>query len=581
MKIRTSLVLLLLSGNLLLSGTETERDSARIEQPVAPAGTYSIADQILESSNYVFLPYDDWGVKGVFQLFGLPATALQLTSGGLPLNDPVYGQVPLSWLNPRFDKITLGSTAVTITPRYFRTDKVFSRFDYYRGDYGYLNFSMVLCGTLPDSTTVWRFVGENLGYDGYYGMIGPDRRKTGESVSQIFRLDFSSRLKYWQIDLNSAYRKYLPGYTQAVPSSITTYLLPSSEGNVKEYQASIGVSATQATERDSTTLGLQQANYVYGQFADDPDFGFKGVADQTDLKIYREQRFGRWRIHLALEPMTRAVTLRNGFYLRQNLFSWLMGFTRPLKKTSLGFNLGAHNRNFTGDMYYFYDLTRRDKIGVRFTNNYALYPLVYKLNFKANQKLSTDGFTYRLRTLDLQHNGRNIQLDLAINQVNSDFFMPYKSTIDDTMITYSRQKLDAIYLSTNGKLNLPWRMSLTARSLLSNNSDGLWVQGWGQIRQELDLFKKNLRLYVAGEITYWDTAARLAWFEELRGTGNVGVDYYTNNRLNLVGRVGGNIGDFHLFYVIYNVEGRAFSTISGMTSRNRIKIFGVEWQFLD
>jgi len=82
-------------------------------------------------------------------------------------------------------------------------------------------------------------------------------------------------------------------------------------------------------------------------------------------------------------------------------------------------------------------------------------------------------------------------------------------------------------------------------------------------------------------MNYWDSSSRLAWFEELRSIGTIGTEYFTNNRLNLVARIGGHIGDFHIFYVIYNAEGRAFATVSGMNYRNRLKIFGVEWQFLD
>ncbi|MFA7710466.1 MAG: hypothetical protein WCY30_05120, partial [Candidatus Neomarinimicrobiota bacterium] len=199
-----------------------------VREDVQSPGIYNIGDQIFGQSNYIFLPYDDWGVKGVIRTFDLPVTALTMNCGGLRLADPVYGQVPLTWLNPRFDQVTFESNSMMIKPNYFIREKVFSRFDYYRGDYGFKNFSLLLCGTMPDSTSVWRFVGENVGYDSYYGVLGANPSATGESISQTYRLDLQTALKNWRIDLNTGYQKYLPGYVKIMPSALSAYLLPSS-----------------------------------------------------------------------------------------------------------------------------------------------------------------------------------------------------------------------------------------------------------------------------------------------------------------------------------------------------------------
>jgi len=207
-----------------MSDNPYQADSSRVETETQSVGIYNIGDRIFERSSYIFLPYDDWGVKGVIQTFGLPVTALTMRNNGLLLTDPVYGQAPLTWLNPRFDQIELEATAIKMTPRYFLWDKVFSRFDYYRGDYGFMNFSMLISGKLADTTTVWRFVGENLGYDSYYGNLGAKLSQTGESLSQIYRLDLRAFWKSWQIDLNAAYQKYLPGYVKVSPTTSSAYL---------------------------------------------------------------------------------------------------------------------------------------------------------------------------------------------------------------------------------------------------------------------------------------------------------------------------------------------------------------------
>ncbi|HPC36414.1 MAG TPA: hypothetical protein P5268_09155 [Candidatus Marinimicrobia bacterium] len=564
-----------------ISGNQHQTDSSRVETEIQSVGIYNIGDQIFERSNYIFLPYDDWGVKGVIQTFGLPVTALTMRSNGLSMTDPVYGQVPLTWLNPRFDQIELEATAIKMTPRYFSRDKVFSRFDYYRGDYGCMNFSMLISGKLADNTTVWRLVGENLGYDSYYGNLGGKSSQTGEILSQIYRLDLRTFWKSWQIDLNAAYQKYLPGYVKVSPASSSAYLAPSLYGNVKECRAALGGVATRANERDSTAIGFQQNNFIYGQYVKDPRFGFKGVADQSEFIIYHDRQISHFRLAMNFNPVTRSVTLRNGFYERQNLPAGGIGISSNRVKSQWSLYLGAIDQYFDGEFHLQYRLSSKNQIMGQIASTYTLYPLIYHLNFPVNRPISKEGFQYRIGTVDFQHTGRSFQLNLAFNQVNSDFYIPYKSAINDTTLIYHLRKLDAAYVTANGKLILPWRMTLTARGLISNDEDGVWLQGWGQIRQEVDLFKNNLRLYVAGELTYWDMSKNLGWFEELRGIGQFGTEYFTNNRLNMVSRIGARVEDFHIFYAIYNLEGRAFSTVPGANYRNRLQIFGVEWQFLD
>jgi len=581
MKLRSTILIGSFLMSCVLGYARVPDSTATIADEEVSTGIYNIGDHIFEYSNCIYLPYDDWGVKGNIQVFGLPVSALSVRSGGLQISDPVYGQVPLTWLNPRFDEINYNPTSLSATPRFFTKDKIFSRFDYYRGDYGYKNFSLLISGKMPDSISVWRFVAENLGYDSYYGILGAKTSVTGESISQVFRLDFQTILNDWRIALNGSYNKYLPGYIQTSPGSVSVYLYPSLKGNVKEYRAIIGGNAQKVTAHDSTNIGFQQTNFVYGQFVNDTDFGFKGVADQSEFVLYHARQFGSVRFAININPITRSVSLRNGFYLRQNLITGNIRLASDHVRSYWGLSIGAAGQNFDGEAFYRYNLNPKILLETRIASSYSLYPLVYKLNFRANQPVAQDGFRYSIGTLGLQRSGRFLRLGLAVNQVNSNFYVPYKSVIDDTLIVYNRQEFNAMFITADTRINLPWRMNLATRGIVSNDDTGIWLQGWGQIRQEIDLFKGNLRLYAAGEMNYWDSSSRLAWFEELRSIGTIGTEYFTNNRLNLVARIGGHIGDFHIFYVIYNAEGRAFATVSGMNYRNRLKIFGVEWQFLD
>ncbi|MCK4689697.1 MAG: hypothetical protein KAT41_05315, partial [Candidatus Marinimicrobia bacterium] len=129
-----------------------------------------------------------------------------------------------------------------------------------------------------------------------------------------------------------------------------------------------------------------------------------------------------------------------------------------------------------------------------------------------------------------------------------------------------------------------WKTSIHGRVIFTpsgNDDKCLRFQGWGRVLQKLDLFHNNLHLYAAGEVVYYNGGNSLAWFEELRSFGETGTQYFTNERLSFTTRFGAHIGDFHVFYVIYNVEGRNFSTLALMPYRNRLKILGIEWAFLN
>ncbi|MBU1634802.1 hypothetical protein KJ762_09875, partial [bacterium] len=71
----------------------------------------------------------------------------------------------------------------------------------------------------------------------------------------------------------------------------------------------------------------------------------------------------------------------------------------------------------------------------------------------------------------------------------------------------------------------------------------------------------------------------VVWFEQLRTQAQTDIFYYTNERLSVGGIAGARIGPFHIFYSVYNAEGRAFSALPGVLYRNRLKVFGIDWTF--
>jgi hypothetical protein len=119
MKRRSTILIGSFLMSCILGYARVPDSTATIADEEVSTGIYNIGDHIFEYSNCIYLPYDDWGVKGNIQVFGLPVSALSVRSGGLQISDPVYGQVPLTWLNPRFDEINYNPTSLSATLRAF------------------------------------------------------------------------------------------------------------------------------------------------------------------------------------------------------------------------------------------------------------------------------------------------------------------------------------------------------------------------------------------------------------------------------------------------------------------------------
>ena len=547
---------------------------------------YNICDELLERSDFFVFSYDDWGFKGVFSLLGLPASTIKICYNDMLENDPLYGTVPLSWLNPGYTYLEIDrkSGNLNFLPFFPEDNKTVSGFNYYRGDYSFLNFRAMAAGHLSDRTK-WYFSGENLGYDGAVSLYGPDKYKLGESLSQSYHLDIRTNLNKWVFDVGAAYEKYMPGISN-VSLAITGYPVWTFAGRNKEYRTNSYIKASSGSDKDSTIVGFQISSFLYRNTNDNNVFSFSGEASQFSGLFRKDFVLKKRKFTLSFFPLTHTVYFRNSVEKKQSLFNINLENSRNGKFFDYVLEIGISNRELVGFAGFKIPLAQKFNSCVSYRKNYALYPIIYEAHFNNTPSLfpGDNGFSYSIGSMDLYYNQKFIKSQSSIKRVKSEFLIPFRTTIDDTLPMYRIENLDIIYLSEDIKLQFPWKTSIHGRVVFTpsgNDDKCLRFQGWGRVLQKLDLFHNNLHLYAAGEVVYYNGGNSLAWFEELRNFGETGTQYFTNERLGFTTRFGAHIGDFHVFYVIYNVEGRNFSTLALMPYRNSLKILGIEWEFLN
>ncbi|GEM_PF-566213 len=557
----------------------TERDSLAIR----PQLTW--VDNFIATTDFFILPVDDWGIKGVIAPAGLSPMTLQLYQMGLINTDPLFGQLPLPWLNLRADSLCSQSLfGLNLEPRFGKNSAVQSRFDYYRGDYGFLNFTLYADGQLSANNR-WRVVGENLAYDGAYGLLGPGYSKSGESVSQTFRVDFVSnpvrqvKKSAWQVNLGTAYQKYMPGLIK--PKSVGgPVLIWNHSGNLKEYRALLYVTASKQTSQRQSYWSAQLTNWIYGNYSSDKRYYFQGIGNQGNIVTKQEWLGRRWNWTLNFSAYWQDLFLRHRTDLHDRLVTGMIMVSQAYTADH-SLAVGWQNEQFIYSLNYGWRLTERLNLGFNSRREYVLYPQIFRLDFPANRFLKQTGETFYLNSLELKYQHRRLFFSATLRQINAQPFFPFCQTYADTLIQYLPVKIDKPVFIGAFTYEMPWRTAIQGRIIANAGSNLYGWQGWGRLQQELTLFNGNLRLYFASEITYWDISNNWGWFDELRTFGQIGTAYFTNNRFNINGRIDGYIGDLHLFYLINNIEGRQFVTLSGMPYRYQLRIFGAEWTFLN
>ncbi len=541
----------------------------------------SIGEQFFTRTAINVLPFDDWGFKGILEYYGLPGTVLTQRQAGLRQAEPIYGTLPLIWFDQTCDSLSIDERQLNWQATFGGLEQTRTRFDYYRGDYGFIKFNLHAGGPFAERTR-WRFLGSNFAYEGGYGWYGGKANNLGESIAQSYLLEMNTAMGAWSVNVHADYRKFLPGIVQAVPLSPSAEIMNwKPAGNLKLYRASLQTTAMRRRINDSTFVGVQQTNSLFGNYHQDSRYYYKGEAVQYTGRCYYERQRNRLTWFTDLEPFLARISQNNGVSFQQSLFTGKVGLQTGVRH-QLNLQIGTTNTNWLLSAAYIWSVNQNLKINAGFDHDYAIYPIVYRMQFPANRPLKQAGFSYNLARLGLTSGHRILATQLEINTVAADYDLPFKNDFADTLFTFQATRLRAIFLTLDLHLNLPANLRITSRTTFSPEKNlPVSLMHRSRISQGMNLFGGNLNLYFAGEVHFWSGSRNFGWFEEIQQIGMTDVNYYTNNRLSFAGRVGGYIGDLHLFYAVYNAEGRSLSTIAGMPYRHQLKIFGVEWSFVD
>lgn len=548
-------------------------------------------EMLLAEAGILVASVDDWGINVARSWFGLPGYALPVEYQNIEITDPLFGAVPVAWLNPRHQQVMIDplNYQMHLTPVFADSGFNFSRFDYYRGDYGFLNFAAIVAGDIAENIQ-WRLFGENLGYDGAYGLLGPNYAKLKESVVQNYFLDINKIGDPWHTGLGCSYQKFFPGMTTVSAlgkAGAETVLSWNHAGRLKQYRASIYMTGERATSRGFLKIGGQLTNFLYNVHHDTTAYAFDAEAYQYSGMFRGDFNIWSGSLRIDIEPVLESVYVRHGDSRTRSHFRQSIRYGKEGRRLDVSAAFGSVNSNLTADITAeFRNLRGRLNLYTRSATDYFCYPLIYftDLAGKSGANPPDDGFSALRQTLGLRLNFGRSHFDSRLDYTKAEFSAPFKETIESMHYTLQKETLNDVYLTESFDFNLPWQIRLKGRIVLTPrhfDDDQFLFQGWTRLTKEQWLFRDNLRLYISGELHYLKGPDRLFWFEQLQTQAAGNVNYYTNERLTVNGIIGARIGPFHIFYTIYNIEGRAFSALPGMPYRNRLKIFGVDWTFIN
>lgn len=538
-------------------------------------------DSFTPQASLLVLPGDDWGIKGVITAPGLPPAATTIYSNDFIEYDPLLGQIPLLWLNCRADSFTTTPfLTLKFWPKFYSGEGIQSRFDYYRGDYGFLTFALYAAGRMAGGQK-WRFMGENYAYDGYWGLLGSNRSLLRESISQSYRVDFSALAgprKNWRVALGAAYQKYLPGLQKIY--STGELLGWTHNGKSNTYRAQIYGQAHREYDNGTSHLGGKVSSWIYGRFPRDGAYALKGIAQQGEFFGRRQWAGNRWHKTVSLDYYYQQLQLRDQTALGDHLVTASFQLSQAADSQRL-VKVGFQNKQLHYEWGWNWSLTPRWRLNINTTHTYSLYPLMYRLSMSRWQPINATGAGYDLHTVGMDYRGRRVVTSSGVQLLRGKLYIPYRTSYADTSISFRKYQPDYPIVFFNFQYTSPWQTVLGFKTTGAPSSEmGAWLI-WGGIQQRINLFGGNLKLLLGGEFIYWGGAEHWGWFDELRSIGRLAESYFTNNRLNFNCRIDGYIGDLHLFYLVNNFEGRAFSTLNGIPYRNVLRIFGVEWSFLN
>ncbi|MCF7886622.1 MAG: hypothetical protein K9M80_09015, partial [Candidatus Marinimicrobia bacterium] len=305
-----------------------------------------------------------------------------------------------------------------------------------------------------------------------------------------------------------------------------------------------------------------------------------------------------------LEPLLQQIHYKFHGSKNQNTITGQIQYADSVFSGNLSISLGATNLTPIYNVKYIKSILPGLAFKLASSHHFFHYPLSYYAPTQLNKdKFYEDNSSYSLHAAGLNYNSTNISNRFQISYIYSDFQYPFQTSATDSIINYEAAEMPKLYFSDNFHFSLPWKGKLAGRVMVTpqHSDDFFQMQGFVDYRQHLSpifhttadlipnwlgFFKyyfnqlaNNMTSYISINSYYIDGGKNLFWYQEFQNMGKIGTNYFTNKRLNINFKVGFKVKTLHLFYAIYNVEGRQFSTMGGMPFHNRLKIFGMEWSF--
>ncbi len=549
----------------------------------------TIVEQLLSESQLMVASFDDWGLNGALSQYGLPEYNSLTKYNDFPMNDPLYGTLPISWLNSRMQKIEINpaTAQISLSPFYADSGMNLSRFDYYRGDYGFINFAALLSGAMSEDIK-WRFFGEKLAYSGGYGLLGPSYLRTGGNPIQNYFLDLRKTKKSWLLETGSSHQKFISGLTDYSVLGVfdnETYLNWIHAGRLNEQRTGFYLAGTHSDSSGMFKTGLQITNFLYNVAHDSSLYSFSAEAFQYSGLIIKDFYWGAGSVFSLQEtPIIESVHIRNNQQKQRIQFQQSVSISNSNSRLRYRLKLGSVNLTPIAEISGNYRLSKHFNVSLRSALDFITYPLSFYTDIGGNSDdvPENDGFSAFQQRLALDFRCKAGNINTQLDYTNASYLFPYKNKINSNNYSLQTEKLNRLFLTEEFNFGFPFQVKLKGRIIVSppeNNNAEMFLQSWSRIYKDAWLFHNNLNLYLTGDIYYLSDSKSIVWFEQLHTRATTDFSYYTNERLSFGGTIGAYIGQFHIFYTVYNAQGRAFSALPGTPFRNRLKIFGIDWTF--
>jgi len=541
------------------------------------------AEEVFNHSLLNFFPAQEWGFAGSLRKNGLPGYAMDYQNNQMNAKDPLYGNIVAGWLNPRYTNIFIDKTGNFIdqTPKFSYQKDMYSRFDWYRGDYNYGIFGAVLSGIINDEYS-YSIYGEDFRYAGNYNAYTADKSNPDKSVTLNFALDVKKERDQDIVEAGFNYKRLNTGNIAFSEDFIQE---PNYDGYSKKFQKQIYLKYTRPDDKGKFSIGGQLSNFDYSYFPVREKDAIKGQGATNSLIFQQNRYFSNDTLLMDLKIQNKGVFL-------DTIKDYTRG-TVILKMGSRGQHFGLNYHGAVGfkSSNFLYSGTLEKRMGsfaLGFHSGYDHfeYPYIYQLlPAISDYPDDIDDFqSFVENGIFTSYTNKFIFVNSSLDYTQSNFYQPYQNSVSDTVFSFRKCQLKDLFWHTKLKIVLPWRTEFFTKISYSptvEQSRFHHLQIFGSMAQKISLFKGNLNLYAQGSFTYVDGGQDLYWFDEFQTLGLMDHNYYTNERLCFSARFGFRVASLHMFYQIHNIENRSFSNTQGMLLQNSMSFMGVEWYFFN